>query len=217
MTNPTLSQMKSSFARYFITDEIKSRRHQQLLELRYRQGETVRSFSNRFIEALTLNGIKVGASQTDYAYVKEIYFFKLPASVRRYHGSLDLNSIGTCLDLIDLTSAFPGVPDDVIFLPQHCSECANELMCSCRSKGKLKFSPQVHLNEVKRQAVDPPNNSPKRRQIKMICYKGCNEVYQQGHDCPNQAQWMMKSAQERASIRKNASNDIKISNLELIT
>jgi len=87
MTNPTLSQMKSSFARYFITDEIKSRRHQQLLELRYRQGETVRSFSNRFIEALTLNGIKVGASQTDYAYVKEIYFFKLPASVRRYHGT----------------------------------------------------------------------------------------------------------------------------------
>ena len=115
-----LTSVKLAFSSQFLPEEAQTDRFQELLEIRYRSSETVRVFSNRFIEKMRLNEIALNSEDAAHSYVKKVNFFKLPASVRRFTGSVDLKSFKNTQELIEKMCKFPGIPEVVKKFSQRC-------------------------------------------------------------------------------------------------
>jgi hypothetical protein len=84
------------------------------------------------LNEITLNSEDVAHSYVAHSYVKKIYFYKLPASVRRFPGAVDLSTFKSAQELIEKMCKFPGVPEDIKRFSQRCYQCNQHVNCSRR-------------------------------------------------------------------------------------
>jgi ribosomal protein L32 len=215
-----LSTVKASFFSQFLSDEAQTDRFQELLEIRYRSNETVRSFSNRFIEKMRLNEITLNSEDVAHSYVKKIYFYKLPASVRRFPGAVDLSTFKSTQELIEKMCKFPGVPEDIKKFSQRCYQCNQHVNCSrCPGLVSEKNLTPNGVNGLKRKVSgDKRNlkvslsedNSPKGR----LCYNDCGQIFMPGHECPKKGAYQAKKEQKRIAKAVIISEDQESSSLK---
>jgi transposase InsO family protein len=194
-----LSTVKSAFFSQFLPDEAQTDRFQELLEIRYRSNESVRTFSNRFIEKMRLNEIPLNSEDAAHSYIKKVYFFKLPASIRRFPGSMDINSFKSTQELIEKMCKFPGIPDDIKKFSQVCYQCNRQMRC-VRCLGPQELTDSVPNNGTKRKVTNDKKdlkitlpNHPKGR----FCYNECGEIYMPGHKCPKEGEYKKKKEEKR--------------------
>ncbi len=69
-----MSEVKKSFYEQFLSKDWKLIKFQELLEIRYRQAETVREFTNRFSSKMSENEFDVHSQEPDTVYLKSILF-----------------------------------------------------------------------------------------------------------------------------------------------
>jgi hypothetical protein len=84
--NISLEQLKEKFYQAFRPPYLQALRSEQLASIRYRIGETVADFLNRFSELMRLNERSMSECSDQSTFHRDLLFNKMPPSVRRLLG-----------------------------------------------------------------------------------------------------------------------------------
>ncbi|KAI3650312.1 hypothetical protein MP228_004899 [Amoeboaphelidium protococcarum] len=139
----SLKVVKDQFYTLFLGKYWYPEAFEQLMGVRFRQKETVRSFWQRFSAGLNQLEINSNEVSSEGDMFKMVFYFKLPPSVQRLVTQDNLNKMPTIFKLVEKVLEYNGIPPDVPPIKLSCPGCEKWLTCSsCNHSRKPESKPE---------------------------------------------------------------------------
>jgi hypothetical protein len=120
-----LKDLKTLFYTAFLEADWQTARLMQLMDIRYRKGETVKQFIQRFSALMQANEFGWSQEVAERAFLKHVMFYKCPYSVQRILVDKTPADFDSCASLAKALMKYVGVPEDVIEV-QLCDRCSRQ-------------------------------------------------------------------------------------------